>query len=76
MVWQLFTNNPRPDLPTEDFEWGVYASNVVQYAMFTGWNLTQLKQNVRALLVRQLNRFVVKATEPLRVLRSADKRKA
>lgn len=75
MVWQLFSNNTRPDLPTEDFEWGVYA-NVVQYAMFTGWNVTQLKQNVRALLVRQLNRFVVKATEPLRIQRSADKRKA
>ena len=75
MVWQLFTKSPRPDLPTEDFEWGVYA-NVIQYAKFTGWDLTQLQQNVRALLVRQLNRFVIKATEPLRAARSAEKRNA
>jgi hypothetical protein len=75
MVWQLFTKNTRPDLPTEDFEWGVYA-NVIQYAKFTGWDMTQLQQNVRALLVRQLNRFVIKATEPLRAARTAEKRDA
>jgi hypothetical protein len=72
MVWQMFAQTPRPELPTNDFEWGVYA-NIVEYARYSGWDIVQLRKNVQALLARQLNRFVIKATEPLLVERKNDK---
>jgi hypothetical protein len=65
LVWQLFSNNIRPDLPKENFEWGIYV-RITEYVEYTGWNLTKLKTNIRALLCRLLNKIIIKATESFR----------
>jgi hypothetical protein len=64
-VWQLFSKNSRPELPKERWEWVVYG-RLVRYAAYVCWNLDQLRQNVRGLLIRQLNKLAITATEPLR----------
>ncbi|CAF1497431.1 unnamed protein product [Rotaria sordida] len=64
-VWQLFSNNIRPDLPKENFEWGIYV-RLIEYVEYSGWDLNKLKANLRALLCRLLNKIIIKATESFR----------
>ncbi|CAF1345261.1 unnamed protein product [Adineta steineri] len=64
-VWQLFTYNTRPDLPKDNFEWGMYVQ-IIKYVEYTAWDLTILKKNIRALLCKTLNKIILKATETLR----------
>ncbi|CAF1246690.1 unnamed protein product, partial [Didymodactylos carnosus] len=64
-LWQLFSNNIRPELPKENFEWTIYVQ-IIEYVKYSGWNLKKLKDNVRALLCRVLNKIIIKATESLR----------
>ena len=56
----------RPEIPSTPYEWHVY-NRMVKLFPFTGWNIDDLKNNVKRLLVRAIhNKISYPATEILR----------
>ncbi|CAF1633665.1 unnamed protein product, partial [Didymodactylos carnosus] len=62
-LWQLFSNNIRPELPKENFEWTIYVQ-IIEYTKYSGWNLKKLNDAFER--SRVLNKIIIKATESLR----------
>ncbi|TVY73239.1 hypothetical protein LSUE1_G006723 [Lachnellula suecica] len=59
MVWQLFGQYPKFDIPSTVTDWSIY-TNVVALYPYTGWPIKQFHENLEKLLDKVLIRVVTK----------------
>lgn len=54
LIWQLWKENSRPDLPMQTWHWPLYLE-MAHLMQFTGWSQTVFRRNLKILLIRTMN---------------------
>ena len=54
LIWQLWKENSRPDLPMQSWHWPLYL-DMAYLMQFTGWSQEVFRRNLKILLIRAMN---------------------